>query len=147
MKSAQSVDNSFNERGKMNKKVVLTICITLALLGGCRKFTEKDKTFSIMTGLDDALKQYRFDCSQFPSNEVGLKGLVDNPAGCPKWRGAYIEWGIDITKDAWGRPFIYNLVNEGEATITSYGADGKPGGTGQDSDLTFEVKKRPKGQM
>lgn len=109
--------------------------------------TDKDKTFSIMTGLDDALKRYRFDCNQFPSTEVGLKGLVDNPAGCAKWKGPYIEWGIDITKDAWGRPFIYQFIDEGSAVITSYGADGKPGGEGQETDTTFEVKKRQKGMM
>jgi general secretion pathway protein G len=125
----------------------LSILAILFLLIGCKKMTEKDKTFAIMTALDEALKRYRHDCSQFPPNEVGLKGLVDNPAGCAKWKGPYIEWGIDITKDAWGRDFVYQLVEEGKAAIVSYGADGKPGGDGQDSDLTFEVKKRQKGMM
>lgn len=119
----------------------------LMLLGGCKGMTDKDKTFSIMTGLDDALKLYRHDCGQFPAQEVGLKGIVDNPAGCPKWKGPYIEWGIDVTKDAWGRPFIYQFIDEGNAVITSYGADGKPGGEGQDTDTIFEVKKRKKGMM
>ena len=131
----------------MNKKIILAICISLALSAGCKKMTDKDKTFSVMTGLDEALKRYRFDCGNFPSSEVGLKGLMDNSAGCSNWKGPYIEWGIDVTKDAWGRPFVYQLVEEGRATIISYGADGKPGGSGQDTDLTFEVKKRPKGQM
>lgn len=130
----------------MNKKLFSAICISLALLAGCKKMTDKDKTFAIMTALDEASKRYRFDCGRFPSNEVGLKGLVDNPAGCAKWKGPYIEWGIDITRDAWGRPFIYSSDGE-TATITSYGADAKPGGSGQDTDLTFEVKKRPKGAM
>jgi len=116
-------------------------------LSGCKGMTEKDRTFAVMTGLDDALKIYRFDCGQFPSSEVGLKGLVDNPAGCKKWKGPYIQWGMDVTKDAWGRPFVYTLVNDDLAAITSYGADGKQGGMDQDSDMTFEVRKRPKGQM
>lgn len=130
----------------MKKKLVLAICISLALFGGCKKMTDKDKTFSIMMGLDEALKRYRFDCGQFPPAEVGLKGLVDNQAGCAKWKGPYIEWGIDVTRDAWGRPFIYKFDGE-TATIISYGADGKPGEGGQDTDLTFEVKKRQKGMM
>ena len=131
----------------MSKKVVFVICISLLLLNGCKKMTDKDKTFSIMTGLDDAMKRYRFDCGQFPPDEVGLKGLVDNPAGCANWKGPYIEWGIDITRDAWGRPFLYQLLEAEKATIASYGADGKPGGEGQDTDLSFEVTKRQKGMM
>lgn len=117
------------------------------ILGGCKKVTDADKTFSIMTGVDEALKRYCHDCGQFPATEVGVKGLVDNPAGCSNWKGPYIEWGIDITKDAWGRPFAYQFVEEGKATIISYGADGKPGGSGQDADMTVEVTKRQKGMM
>ena len=131
----------------MNKKVVLAICIGLAFFCGCKKMTEHDKTFSIMTGVDEALKRYRHDCGQFPAAEVGLKGLVDNPAGCSNWKGPYIEWGIDITKDAWGKPFVYHLVEAEKAAIISYGADGKPGGAGHDADMTVEVTKRQKGMM
>lgn len=131
----------------MNKKVVLAICINLALFSGCSNMTDNDKTFSLMTGIDEALKRYIHDCGHFPTSEVGIKGVVDNPGGCSNWKGPYIEWGVDITKDAWGRSFIYTLTNEDSATIISYGADGKPGGTGQDTDISIEVKKRPKGQM
>lgn len=131
----------------MKAKTLVVSCLCLMIFGGCKKMTEHDKTFSIMTGVDEALKRYRHDCGQFPATEVGLKGLVDNPAGCSNWKGPYIEWGIDITKDAWGRQFVYNFVEEGKATLESYGADGKPGGSEQDADLTIEVTKRQKGMM
>lgn len=123
------------------------IFLVLAVFVGCRKMTDRDKTFTLMTGIDEALKRYRFDCAHFPSTEVGIKGIVSDPAGCSNWKGPYIDWGLDITKDAWGRPYIYTLVNDEFATVVSYGADGKPDGLGQDSDIAFEVKKRPKGQM
>ena len=105
------------ERSKMKKRLFFTTCLCLMILGGCKKMTDHDKTFSIMTGIDEALKRYRHDCGQFPATEVSLKGLVDNPAGCSNWKGPYIEWGIDITKDAWGRLFVYQLVEEGKAKI------------------------------
>lgn len=131
----------------MKKNVVLAICLSLTVFMGCKKMTDKDKTFAVMTGLDEALKRYRFDCGQFPTTEVGLKGLVDNRAGCANWKGPYIEWGIDITKDAWGKPFVYRLVEAEKAVVISFGADGKPGGSDQDADLALEVTKRQKGMM
>lgn len=131
----------------MKFKVLLTILLVLAVFAGCRKMTDRDKTFTLMTGVDEALKRYRFDCGSFPSTEVGIKGIVSDPTGCSNWKGPYIDWGLDMTKDFWGHSFIYTLVNDELATIVSYGADGKPGGSGQDSDITFEVRKRPKGQM
>lgn len=42
--------------------------------------------------------------------------------------------------DAWGRTFVYRVSrNDGDATftLTSYGADGEPGGSGADADLTL----------
>lgn len=38
-------------------------------------------------------------------------------------------------KDAWGHPLIWEL-REGEAIVTSLGADGVKGGTGDDADLS-----------
>lgn len=38
-------------------------------------------------------------------------------------------------KDAWGHPLAYAL-EEGEPVVTSFGADGRPGGEGEDVDLS-----------
>lgn len=37
--------------------------------------------------------------------------------------------------DPWGRPYVYRL-SEQKAGIISYGADGVPGGKGEDADIT-----------
>lgn len=46
-----------------------------------------------------------------------------------------IEGKIDETRDAWGRPIVYSADAQGIVTLVSYGADGVPGGVGQDADI------------
>ncbi len=42
---------------------------------------------------------------------------------------------IDWVQDAWGRDIIMSFA-DGKGTLTSLGRDGKPGGTGDDADMT-----------
>jgi hypothetical protein len=42
---------------------------------------------------------------------------------------------IDRVQDAWGRDIIMSFA-DGKGTLTSLGRDGKPGGTGDDADMT-----------
>jgi hypothetical protein len=46
--------------------------------------------------------------------------------------------------DGWGRPLIYSADKEGIITLTSLGRDGKPGGTGDDADVTKRYRTRNK---
>lgn len=39
------------------------------------------------------------------------------------------------TKDAWGRPLLYEVGPDGVITLTSLGRDGRPGGTKADADI------------
>lgn len=39
-----------------------------------------------------------------------------------------------VPTDAWGRPFLYAVV-DGQPRLVSWGADGEPGGEGLDADL------------
>lgn len=48
----------------------------------------------------------------------------------------------EILQDGWGRPFQYEYRGT-TCTITSYGRDGKPGGSGFDEDLSSDDPDRP----
>jgi hypothetical protein len=41
--------------------------------------------------------------------------------------------------DSWSRPFIYTLSEDGFATLTDLGADGKTGGSGPSTDFWWQV--------
>ena len=50
--------------------------------------------------------------------------------------------------DGWGKPLLYEVSDDGRLTLTSYGKDGKPGGTGEDADISRSYySKRPDGSL
>jgi|GEM_PF-1266393 general secretion pathway protein G len=80
----------------------------------------------------DSLKQ---DIGRYPSTEEGLQALRMKPEGITGWDGPYLL--KDLPNDPWGHPFIYRFPgkNPRQPEIISYGADGKPGGEGQNADI------------
>ena len=85
-----------------------------------------------------ALKLYKLDNARYPNTEQGLQSLITKPTSGPAangWKaGGYIE---RLPKDPWGNPYQYLSpgVHGGEVEIFSYGADGQPGGAGEDADI------------
>ena len=85
--------------------------------------------------LSSALDQFKLDTGRYPTTEEGLEALIKNP-GIEGWDGPYLK-KRKIPKDPWGRPYIYRCPGEhGEFDLYSLGADGKPGGTGENADVT-----------
>jgi general secretion pathway protein G len=87
-----------------------------------------------------ALDAYRLDNGRYPTTEQGLAALWTAPTADPKpgsWKGPYIRKEVPL--DPWGNAYIYKApgdVNPTSYDLISYGADGKAGGTGDDTDLT-----------
>lgn len=85
-----------------------------------------------------SLELYRLDARVYPTTEQGLDALVHRPALEPVpqvWaEGGYLA---ALPQDPWGNAYIY--VSPGQSApfdLMSYGADGAPGGTGINADLT-----------
>jgi len=84
-----------------------------------------------------AVNQFKMDTGRFPSEEEGLKALIEQPSDVKNWEpGGYLETR-QIPKDIWGNDFIYELYPESGKpfVIKSLGADGEEGGEGYDADL------------
>jgi general secretion pathway protein G len=87
--------------------------------------------------LHSAVNEFKMDTGRFPTEDEGLKALVERPTDVQNWPpGGYIET-TDIPTDGWGREFIYRLAPENDKpfVVISLGADGQEGGEGYDSDL------------
>jgi general secretion pathway protein G len=87
--------------------------------------------------LMQALKLYKLDNQRYPTTEQGLQALIQKPTGGPAatgWKeGGYLE---RLPKDPWGNPYQYLSPGiHGEVDVFSFGADGQPGGTGEDADV------------
>jgi general secretion pathway protein G len=89
-----------------------------------------------ITNLKSALNMYKLDNQRFPTTEQGLQALVTKPTSGPEpkgWRNGYIE---KLPLDPWKNQYQYlSPGTHGTYDIFSYGADGQPGGTGDDADI------------
>src|ERR1700712_1709133 len=84
-----------------------------------------------------ALNLYRLDNGRYPTQEQGLRALVEKPTTEPvpnNWKGGgYMD---RVPMDPWGKEYQYlNPGVHGEGDVFSYGADSRPGGEGNDSDI------------
>jgi len=87
--------------------------------------------------LKSALTMYKLDNQRYPTTEQGLQSLVTKPTTGPDpkgWRaGGYVE---KLPNDPWKNPYQYlSPGTHGPIDIFSYGADGQPGGAGDDADI------------
>jgi len=119
--------------------VVLAILALLAGLVGPRVLDQlggaKSKTAALQIHeIEQALDLYKLDVGRYPSDQEGLDALVRKPASANGWNGPYLKKGLP--NDPWGRPYLYkNPGRHGSPDVYSLGADGKPGGEGEDADV------------
>jgi general secretion pathway protein G len=83
-----------------------------------------------------ALDQYRLDVGAYPPVGAGLQALVQNP-NAPNWNGPYLKKPA-VPLDPWGRPYQYKCCpgDHSDYDIRTLGADGAPGGDGENHDVT-----------
>ena len=88
-----------------------------------------------VNNLIQAMKLYKLDNQRFPTAEQGLEALVKKPnvgTPPPNWK-PYLD---KLPNDPWGRAYQYvNPGVKGEIDVFSFGADGQPGGEGNDADI------------
>jgi general secretion pathway protein G len=85
---------------------------------------------------ETALNLYRMDNFRYPTTEQGLAALVTRPTdpNIRNWKeGGYID---GMKKDPWGYDYNYLAPgSHGDYDLYTLGADGQPGGEGQDADI------------
>jgi general secretion pathway protein G len=120
--------------------VVIVILGVLAALVVPRVIGRADEARAVAVKQDiasimQALKLYHLDNARYPTTEQGLQALVTKPALDPQ-PGNWKPYLDRLPKDAWGKPYQYlNPGIRGEIDVFSLGADGQPGGNGNDTDI------------
>jgi general secretion pathway protein G len=87
--------------------------------------------------LESSLDRYRLQFFTYPTNEQGLRALVEAPRDLPG-NASYPADGFikRLPDDPWGNPYQYaNPGEHGSVDIYSLGADGRPGGEDLDADI------------
>ena len=89
--------------------------------------------------LGSALDSYRLENSAYPTTQQGLSALWEKPTVDPpaNWHGPYLRKPVPL--DPWGVAYVYLFPGQANLRgydLLSYGADKKPGGEGEDADIT-----------
>jgi general secretion pathway protein G len=122
--------------------IVMVILGLLSALVGPRLFGHlgSSKTKAARTQIEllgAALDMYRLDMGRYPATEEGINALSQKPADearAANWRGPYLKKRVE--KDPWGNAYVYAFPGQhGEYDLVSLGADGQPGGEGEDADV------------
>ena len=146
----EGVANGFFANGfsLVELMVVLFIIGLLATVVLINVLPSQDKAMRVkaqgdIATLGQAMEMYRLDNMTYPGAGEGLASLRTPPANLAlpqNFRaGGYIK---DLPTDPWGRPYQYVTPGRsGQAfDIFSLGADGKPGGEGNDADIHAETR-------
>jgi general secretion pathway protein G len=119
--------------------IIIGLLVTLVVTKVASKIDQArvTTTKANLKALHVAVNQFKMDTGRFPTEEEGLKALVEQPTDAEKWEpGGYLET-TEVPPDGWNRDFIYQLYPESGKpfVIKSLGANGQEGGEGYDADL------------
>ena len=140
------VGRRWGKRAGFTLMEVLVVVVVIAILatlvapnifrnvGDARTATARTQIETFGTALD----AYRLDNGRYPTTSQGLNALWQRPAIDPpaNWKQPYLRKAVP--KDPWGREYLYESpgrVNPQSYDLQSLGADGKPGGEGDDADI------------
>jgi general secretion pathway protein G len=117
--------------------IVMIILGLLAALAGPQLFSKiggaKSKSATSQISMyGTALDAYRLDTGKYPTSDQGLAALNNDP-DVFGWDGPYMK---KLPADPWGNEYVYVSPGEnGDYDLYSFGADGQPGGEGEDADV------------
>jgi len=108
--------------------VVIAIIAILATIVGVNVFQNIDESnqkaaVAQINNFRTAIVSYRLKEKRLPSTLQDLLPYLDSN---------------EIPKDPWGNDYVYTVEGSSKFLITSYGANGQPGGTGYDADITSD---------
>jgi len=117
--------------------VVIAIIAVLATIVGVNVMGGLDEGDQVaakaqIRSLKDAVIMYRTRYKKLPDS---LEDLISNPKDIQ-----FLD-ASEVPMDPWGNPFRYEVEGSSQFTIVSYGADGMPGGSGYDADLSSDNLK------
>jgi general secretion pathway protein G len=126
---------------------LIELLVVLAILGMIVAFVtpqvlkylgraKSDSARIQIENIGGALDLFRLDNGRYPSQAEGLQALIEHPVGLNSWNGPYLKQKA-IPLDPWNRPYTYKSPGDhGEYDLYTLGADGVPGGSGENQDVT-----------
>lgn len=138
-----------NLDSKQNGFTLLELLVVLLIIGMLAAFvapkyfgeigkSQTQVTVAQIEGFGQALDQFRVDTGHYPTQAEGLASLFAAPGNSePKWNGPYLKKAVPA--DPWDNAYVYTIPSatpNKDYDLISYGADGQPGGTGLNADIS-----------
>ena len=123
---------------------LLVVLVILGLLAGLvgpnvMKYVSSSKIDVTRAQLEDlaaGLDLFKLDVGRYPDNREGLLVLVKTSDDLMGWNGPYLR-KKKLPLDPWNNDSVYRRPGlENDFDLFSYGADGEPEGTGDNSDIS-----------
>ena len=100
-------------------------------LGTSRSQTARVQIQALMSSLD----LYRLDAGRYPTEQEGLRALVERPATVNNWNGPYLSRRNGL-QDPWGNAYGFRSPGRnGPVDVFTLGSDRAEGGTGEAQDV------------
>ena len=112
--------------------IIIGLLATLVVTKVATKIDQARETTTKanLKSLHSAVNQFKMDTSRFPSEDMGLIELIEQPTDVEEtWEpGGYLET-TGLPRDGWGNEFIYELYPESgkQFVIRSMGPDEEEG--------------------
>ncbi len=122
--------------------VILILAILAALIVprvvGRGDDAKRSKAASDISTLRSQVQLFKSDVGTFPESLLDLRTRPSE--GADGWRGPYLD--KELPTDPYGNEYDYQVTSDGEDfTIICYGADGAPGGDGNNSDIGEQISE------
>lgn len=123
---------------------LLVVLVILGLLAGLvgpnvMKYVGSSKIDVTRAQLEDlaaGLDLFKLDVGRYPDNREGLLALVKTSEDLKGWNGPYLR-KKKLPLDPWNNDYVYKSPGlEYDFDLISYGADGEPEGSGENSDIS-----------
>lgn len=118
--------------------VVLVILVLLVGVGAPQVLNQLGKAKSDTARIEAQrlitdLEFFRVDMGRFPTSDEGLSALWSSTGVTGTWGGPYSK--ASFGTDPWGNSYSYSIAGD-TVTVSSLGADGATGGSGEDADIS-----------
>lgn len=114
---------------------------SIALIGGIGESAKVQRVDADFSSIGSAIKAYKLNAGNYPTQQQGLKALVEKPSSTPVPR-RWVKVADAMPKDPWNNDYGYWFPGRKDKSEFEIVSKGKDGQEGTDDDLSSQDPKQ-----